>query len=72
MILKRRQFFDFIQETFLVRADKNSYGRELFGFKTHSFATMGKLFFPGDIIVFTFMAINHGDIFRLTQSISYL
>jgi len=35
------------------------YGWKLFGFESHGFAAMGKIFIPRNIVMFAFMAVYH-------------
>jgi K+ transporter len=40
-------------------SDADLYGWELFGFKSHGFAAVGKAFIPCYIVIFAFMAVYH-------------
>jgi hypothetical protein len=50
--------FFLIQQTILIGADKHGYGGKLFRFEAHGLASVGEIFLPRDIIIFTFMTID--------------
>lgn len=54
-----KRFFFADQETLALGADMHLYGWKLFGFESHGFAAMGKVFIPRNIVMFAFMAVYH-------------
>jgi len=57
LFLNRFLFTD--QKAIALGVNTHFYGWKLFGFESHGFAAMGKVFIPRNIVMFAFMAVYH-------------